>query len=305
MARLNSSCAPRPADRRGDSGGILSGSDSQIGAFTSCNDERGAVYVEFLIAFFPVFLIFLAVCQLALVTAARVVVTHAAVTGVRSAIVVLEDPGDEHDNYDGVPLGILSNESGQKPASQVGGVSYFVAPGALSEDTLAKSERQTGPRMAPIRRAAQAPLTVLAPSFGALQLSERTLNSSVSVGDPGNEPFATAYTQAASAITVHASESSSELATEPLAPAADVTVRVAYLYHCAVPWVRTLMCSTLASLFNPDPNSSNGPTVERLKQAGAGDKLQHLVSSSERFTILVGQASLPNQGTAVPEEVGK
>lgn len=276
-----------------------------MGAFTACNGEQGAVYVEFLIAFFPVFLIFLAICQLALVTAARVVVSHAAVAGVRAAIVVLEDPGDQHDNYDGTPLGILSGGgASEKSPAQVHGIfSYFVAPS--TESTHADFKQQNGPRMVPIRQAGQAPLTVLAPSSDALQLSERTLNGSVSVGDPGNELFAIAYTQAAAAITVHSSESSSELATEPVAPTANVTVRVTYLYHCAVPWVRSLMCHTLTNLLNPNPNSSKAPTVKLLKQAAAIDRLQRMVSSSETFTILVGHASLPNQGTAVPEEGGK
>jgi hypothetical protein len=63
------------------------------------------------------------------------------------------------------------------------------------------------------------------------------------------------------------------------------------------------MCRTLTNLLNPEPSSSSAPVIARLKQAGALDKLQQWASSSERFTILIGQASLPNQGTDVPEGV--
>jgi hypothetical protein len=264
------------------------------------------VYVEFLIAFFPVFLLFLAICQLALVTAARVIVTHAAVAGVRSAIVVLEDPGDEYDNYDGARLGTLSDGGSQSAGLSVpfgSTAASMLTPASSSEGNRPNNEQQNGPRMTPIRQAAQAPLVVLAPSFGSLQPSESSLSHAVSVSNASNEPFALAYTQAASAITVHSSESGNELATEPLAPTGNVTVRVAYLYRCAVPWVRSLMCRTLTNLLNPEPSSSSAPVIARLKQAGALDKLQQWASSSERFTILIGQASLPNQGTDVPEGV--
>ncbi len=58
------------------------------------DDTRGAVYVEFLIAFMPVFVFFLCLLQLALLFSAKLVVEHAAVTGSRSAAVVFGDePG--------------------------------------------------------------------------------------------------------------------------------------------------------------------------------------------------------------------
>jgi len=49
------------------------------------DDTRGAVYVEFLIAFMPVFVFFLCLLQLALLFSAKLVVKHATVTGSRSA----------------------------------------------------------------------------------------------------------------------------------------------------------------------------------------------------------------------------
>lgn len=52
---------------------------------------KGAVYVEFLIAFLPLFVFFLSLCQLAYVQAAHIVVQHAAVMATRAAAVVLPD----------------------------------------------------------------------------------------------------------------------------------------------------------------------------------------------------------------------
>lgn len=57
-------------------------------------DTRGAVYVEFLIAFMPVFVFFLCLLQLALLFSAKLLVEHAATTGSRAAAVVFGDePG--------------------------------------------------------------------------------------------------------------------------------------------------------------------------------------------------------------------
>jgi len=52
---------------------------------------RGAVYVEFLVAFMPIFVFFMALVQFGFVQTANLVVKHAAVTGVRAASVVLPD----------------------------------------------------------------------------------------------------------------------------------------------------------------------------------------------------------------------
>jgi hypothetical protein len=57
-------------------------------------DARGAVYVEFLIAFLPIFVLFLSLTQLVLIELANLVAKHAAVTAARAAMVVLpDDPG--------------------------------------------------------------------------------------------------------------------------------------------------------------------------------------------------------------------
>ncbi len=54
-------------------------------------DRSGAVYVEFLIAFLPVFLFFSGLFQLGMIEIADLVTQHAAVTAARAAVVVLPD----------------------------------------------------------------------------------------------------------------------------------------------------------------------------------------------------------------------
>ncbi|HVH42028.1 MAG TPA: hypothetical protein VM925_06780 [Labilithrix sp.] len=62
------------------------------------HDARGAVYVEFLVAFLPVFVFFLCLLQLALLFSSKLLVDHAAVQGARAAAVVFGDePGPYRD----------------------------------------------------------------------------------------------------------------------------------------------------------------------------------------------------------------
>ncbi|HTJ80130.1 MAG TPA: hypothetical protein VL400_00365 [Polyangiaceae bacterium] len=70
-------------------------------------DAKGAVYVEFLIAFFPLFFFFLSLVQLAFVTSANLITKHSAVTAARAAIVVLND---DPKHYGGEPVGRFSGK---------------------------------------------------------------------------------------------------------------------------------------------------------------------------------------------------
>ncbi|MBX3220294.1 MAG: hypothetical protein KF795_07215 [Labilithrix sp.] len=62
------------------------------------SDASGAVYVEFLIAFMPVFVFFLCLLQLSLLFSSKLLVEHSAVQGTRAAAVVF---GDEPQPYGG------------------------------------------------------------------------------------------------------------------------------------------------------------------------------------------------------------
>lgn len=69
-------------------------------------DIRGAIYVEFLIAFMPLFTMFLGLVQLADLHQANIIVHHAALMGVRAAVVILHDDPQFYENSEiGKPTG--------------------------------------------------------------------------------------------------------------------------------------------------------------------------------------------------------
>lgn len=275
------------------------------------NDTRGVVYVEFVFAFMPLFLMFLFVCQLALLSVGRLVVQHAALCGARAAIVVLED-APEH--YADVPRGNLSDgepELGLEAVlSQLGLTPEAIKPPAQAEswldqlgitDALASvsdglSHRQRGARMVSIRAAATMPLLLLAPNAGSEQ-------ASIAESLPGDFvsrlPAALSYTAAAGVVTVHSLSGGDELIAEPVPRNAPITVRVTYLMPCGLPVVRELMCQDVGSLLSPDTR-----LFARLRHAQGADALRALLPQSGRFVVLDGQSTLPNQGAGYehPEE---
>jgi hypothetical protein len=69
---------------------------------TAARGARGAIYVEFLLAFLPLFVLFLGLVQLFDLHVANVIANHAAQVTARAAVVVLpDDPA----YYDGVAVG--------------------------------------------------------------------------------------------------------------------------------------------------------------------------------------------------------
>ncbi|HYQ27499.1 MAG TPA: TadE/TadG family type IV pilus assembly protein, partial [Polyangiaceae bacterium] len=57
-------------------------------------DSRGAAYVEFLIAFLPIFVLFMCIWQFGQIFTVRVLCAHAANAGARAAAVVVAEPED-------------------------------------------------------------------------------------------------------------------------------------------------------------------------------------------------------------------
>lgn len=261
------------------------------------NDVRGVVYVEFLLAFMPLFLLFLGICQIALVTSARLVVQHAALRAVRSAIVVLEDsPAD----YDGAPRGSLSKGHG---GSDRATRALFDALGLEASDSPSGQTLNSGPqqgaRMGLIRGAAYAPLLALSPRGSLVAgVGAETLGESVPAGLRDRIGSALAYARAASVVTIHGG--SGALVSEPVDGRAAVTVRVTYLYPCAVPLVRVLMCRTLATLLGSTATAGGdgAPLFERVKLSEAPDDLLRIAAPTARFIPLTAEATLPNQGAA-------
>ncbi|HET9955596.1 MAG TPA: TadE/TadG family type IV pilus assembly protein [Polyangiaceae bacterium] len=80
-------------------------------ALTRCLDDTGAVFVEFLLAFMPVYVFFLCVIQLGLLFAVRLGVEHAAANAARAAAVVI---GDDPKRYAGEAAHSLQIGTGRR-----------------------------------------------------------------------------------------------------------------------------------------------------------------------------------------------
>ena len=120
-------------------------------------DERGAVYVEFIFAFMPIFLLFLAIAQVAQLASAKLVVAHAAARAVRTAVVVLNDSPRA---YDKAPRGDLSQGQPQPDDGLEGLLARLELVRAATtciptRPQSPSSVPQQGARMAPIRTAAE------------------------------------------------------------------------------------------------------------------------------------------------------
>jgi hypothetical protein len=96
------------------------------------DDTRGAVYVEFLIAFMPVFVFFLCLLQLALLFSAKLLVEHAATEGSRAAAVVFADEPKPYNEASPKP-NVLSKE---RRKTVRGAVLIALAP-LILDDTVA------------------------------------------------------------------------------------------------------------------------------------------------------------------------
>jgi Flp pilus assembly protein TadG len=68
---------------------------ARVTAARLAQDTRGAAYVEFLIAFLPILLLFMCIWQFGRIFTVRLLCAHAAVAGARAAAVVVAEPEDD------------------------------------------------------------------------------------------------------------------------------------------------------------------------------------------------------------------
>ena len=254
--------------------------------------ERGVVYVEFLIAFIPLFLLFLALCQLALVGAAEAVVRHAAYAAVRTAIVVLDDDPKKFDRADRGSLsqGRASRMRGLEDVASKLGIERVSLPNATQHVDASVVDRfisQHGARMVPIQTAAYLPLLSIAPHERTVLEPSDSIEGALVASDNHQLGFAVQYTKVASIVTLHDDEDDVALAIDPIQRTAPVTARVSYLFHCTIPVVRAIMCRSLASI-------SSG----RFIAMALAYKTQSMVRADARFKVLSAAATLPNQGAS-------
>jgi hypothetical protein len=283
---------------------------------TTGRDERGVVYVEFLAAFFPLFLLVLWICQTAFVASAKAVVEHSAWAAARSAVVIL---ADNPSNFGGIyrndakstaanatipgiadvmeRLALDHGAFGKAAKMRMGDmIKTQVAQGVtgmLGENTpsaLADITRQLPSRMTPIRAAAYLPLLPLASTDGSS--NNRNIRSAIHDDFFSRMANALAYTRAATAVTLHGSRDDEAVFSGIFPKDAEVTARVAYLYTCEVPIVRLLMCRSYDAILS----DSDATAANALKNAESSSALAGQLSKNGRYLVLISKATLVNQG---------
>lgn len=205
-------------------------------------DQRGVVFVEFLIAFVPIWTFFVCLVQLAFITHANLMVKHAADSAARSAVVVLPDDPNE---YGGEPemsvgrnrvtasdIGRLLGRVGSALRDESG---YESILAAFSDETVANLGRS---RLNTIRLAAHIPLMPLAP----LNVGRDSRPSiAKAIGSPRKLASALYYQPFALAVTFPGLH-------DDVATGSEITVRVTYAYQCTVPLARRILCQAFGDL---------------------------------------------------------
>ena len=314
-------------------------------------DENGAIYVEFLLVFMPVFLIFLGLVQASLMFAANLIVAHAANVAARAAMVVLDDDPGQYGNEKrndltgatdpnsnggggststgGDPMGSLLNFSG----ANTSGISQSSSPSSGGTDL-------SGKRIGAIRGAAQVALLPMSPSFQNIM----SPNNSPSVYQAINGGQSTMsslggsalYNQMAVAVTFPTAPGSADHL-NTFGANDSVTVRVTYMFQCAVPIVNHIMCDGMMSLMTGIPTEalqsfhqamSSGSlslndiqsmttamqnAQDRVKRGNtalaeldqaAMPSLRYYTLSGGRYTIMQREAMLPNHGAPYQYQQG-
>jgi hypothetical protein len=240
---------------------------------TVARDLRGAVYVEFLLVFLPVFLLFLCILELGFLYTGRLVAQHAATRAARAAVVILDDDpafygGETRDRVE--PGGTTTTPSAIDAFMDGTGFGGTVSSPAGAA------------RFRDIRSAASIPLLSVAPSAAQLG-DDDSVRNAIGLGPERAQSGAQRYNEAALAVTF------------PTAPGANsfrtnfekdelITVRVTYLMHCSVPLVPVLMC---------DEPSGLDLAAEESEQMDLG----FLASiANPRFQVVRAETTLRNQG---------
>ena len=204
-------------------------------------NSKGAVYVEFLLVFPPILLLFLFILQSAIIRATDIGVRHAASSAVRSAIVVLPD---DPVAYEGHAMNTIFMDSGCSDGF-VGKFRKLLETLKFQGVALPESGNcPGGPRMSAIRFAAAMRMLPFSPNPTEI-LPESLRGSANSFGQVGWLAGAAAYSYGATAVTFPESPKSDKQRTNlSWSDGDNVTVRVSYLAHCGIPIARFFMCDS-------------------------------------------------------------
>ena len=214
----------------------------------AATETQGAVYVEFLLSFIPLFTFFLGMIQVAMLYSAQLVVQQAAITATRAAAVVLDDNPERYDDQTRLSVEDRGGSGGEEsglPSLFPGGGGGGSMP-SLGSDTA-------GRRYSSIRYAAMIPLITITPAPGAVFGGER-LSTAIGSDPEARAVMALVYTRAMTSITFPSEPHGDSLRTSWNSPdengqAGSVTARVTYVYMCPVPIANRLLCEDGVSLF--------------------------------------------------------
>ncbi len=167
---------------------------------------KGVVYVEFLIVFWPMMLLWLGLAHIGLMYGAHIMVNHAAARAARAAIVILPD---ESEDWPDEPL-TIGDDSNSLNA-------YENAPPAG--------------RLHAIRRAARMTLAPISPGL---------TSSGNPVGAIADLLVGYLWTDHAVAVTFPNGDGDYRTTFDATGP---VTAQVTYLYRCPIPVVDKIICN--------------------------------------------------------------
>lgn len=234
-------------------------------------DTRGAAYVEFLISFIPVFLMFLGMVQMGLMFVGGLAVQRAASAAARAAIVVLDD---DPQYYGGEGRMQIGGGGGGGAGAGEGLIDFLGDSGVSGGDSggiggVGGGGADTGDsaRLSAIHNAASIPLFAVAPPPSAVIRPGSVMDAIGNDRDPLGMPpsrlltglvwnntgaLAVRLVDAPRSQTDQTSFDAAELHEDGAVPT-PARVRVTYLFHCGVPLANRLMCNDpLALLFGAD-----------------------------------------------------
>ncbi|MCC6877825.1 MAG: pilus assembly protein [Sandaracinaceae bacterium] len=286
-------------------------------------DTRGAAYVEFLLSFIPLFIMFLGMVQIAMMYAGDLVVRHAATTAARAAVVVLPD---DPQYYDDSEVNVIDTDGAGSSEDALGGLLSLFGGGSGGGGSSVASTG--GPRLSAIRSAASIPLMAISPNYD--QLTGRESVEAALGGEPAlrGATGVSLYNRAAMAVTFPTAPRQNEYRSE-FGEGDQVTARVTYLFHCGIPVANRIMCETYPTLrLGPAAAAveetirrigSGGmsfdeareaigridtarrrhedaePALDELEAAGASDLMYLTWMTGSRFKVLRAEATMPLQ----------
>lgn len=270
-----------------------------MSALSAARDPRGVAMLEFLIAFVPIFVLFLGLLQLALLTASQLIVKHAASAAVRSASVVLDD---DPRRYDGAPRGVIASERSAR-ADDGFERTLFARLGLSGERPrpTALRARDDNERMAAIRRAAYLPLAAVARlprgiEPGADGFSEPASAAFALRSGPSRLAAATPAMSALAALTFPVAAGGELVHVERVPLRGPVNVRLTLALPCEVPLAASLMCDAWSELRSRAEHEVGWPArvhVLDLASAPGSHQRARWLAAPRRLAILGAEATLP------------